>query len=96
MNPAPIPDEVIWPGAQRTVLMPPNNDLDSGISPVEMLVDTVRLGEFEAHRYLARFELTDAEREALAAGGHVWVSMIGQVVPFDANVTDIHGRQVED
>jgi hypothetical protein len=87
MRPAPIPDEEIWDGAQRIVVGPPGNDLDTGIAPVEVVVDTVQIGTSTGPRMSARCILEDDDLDMLAAGGTVWVSFYGgQLLPFSVDV----------
>lgn len=83
MRPAPIPDGEVWDGAQRIVIGPPGNDLDSQINAVEVLVDQSTVGP----RMSARCVLEDGDLDALAAGGTVWVSFYGgQLQPFSVDV----------
>jgi len=88
-----IPDDALWPGSERHVLMPPGGTLDSEVAPAEMLVDEVTVDGVSAPRFLARFVLEDGDLEKLREGGTVWLSLYGMVVPFDINVLDKDGQQ---
>lgn len=93
MRPAPIPDDAIWDGAQRVIMSAPDGDLTNAhIPPVEVLVDSVALGGRGGLRYSARCVLEPGDLEKLAAGGHVWVSFHGGVVPFSVDVTGPDGQ----
>lgn len=89
MRPAPIPDGEIWDGAQRIVIGPPGNDLDSDVAAVEVLLDQSTIGP----RMSARCVLEDDDLEHLTAGGTVWVSFYGgQLMPFSVDVQPPIGR----
>jgi hypothetical protein len=88
-----IPDEAMWPGSTRHVLMPPGGTLDSEATPIEMLMDRHVIDGIGYLRYLARFELEPGDLEKLTHGGTIWVSLLGAVVPFDVNVLDEAGGQ---
>lgn len=89
MRPAPIPDEALWPDSRRIVMAPPGGDLlDPDIAPLEMVADVGQLGI----RYSARCVLEDGDLDKLAAGGHVWISFSGHVVPFSVDVTGPDGQ----
>jgi len=87
-----IPDEDIFPGSERHVLMPPGGTLDSEVAPAEMLVDEVTVDGVSAPRFLARFVLEPGDLEKLRDGGTVWLSLYGMVVPFDVNVVGRDGQ----
>lgn len=90
MRPAPIPATAVWEGARRVVMSPPGGDLtDPDIAPLEVVVDRPQIGGL---RYSARCVLEDGDLEKLTAGGHVWVSFYGAVVPFCVDVTGPDGR----
>ena len=85
MRPVPIPNEAIWEGATRRVYAAPDGDLTNEvIRPVEVLVDVA--GD-RTRRINAMCALEDGDLEKLAAGGHVWVSFYGVLVPFSVDVT---------
>jgi hypothetical protein len=91
MRPAPIPAEAVWPGARRVVLSPPSGDLtDPNIAPLEVVVDSPE--SLGGVRFNARCVLEEGDLEKLAAGGHVWVSFYGGVVPFCVDVTGPDGQ----
>lgn len=85
MRPVPIPDEAVWSGAQRVVMGAPDGDLtNSTIAPVEVVVD--RVESTGGLCYSARCVLEPGDLEKLQAGGHVWVSFYGGVMPFSVDV----------
>ena len=91
MRPAPIPAEAVWDGARRVVIAPPGGDLtDPDIAPVEAVVD--RPESLGGIRLSVRCVLEPGDLEKLAAGGHVWVSFYGQMVPFCVDVTGPNGE----
>lgn len=86
MRPAPIPAEAVWPGARRVVFAAPDGDLTNpDIAPVEVVVD--RCSDGVTPRFSTRCVLEPGDLDKLAAGGHVWVSFYGVVVPFSVDVT---------
>lgn len=84
MRPTPIPDHEIWTGAERRVIGPPRGDLDSGIDPVEALID--RSETTGALNLSVRLVLEEGDLEKLAAGGTVWLTFWGHMVPWAASV----------
>jgi hypothetical protein len=91
MRPAPIPAEAIREGARRIVVAPPGGDLtDPDIAPVEAVID--RPEGLGGIRLSVRCVLEPGDLEKLTAGGHVWVSFYGQVVPFCVDVTRPNGE----
>jgi hypothetical protein len=85
MRPVPIPDEVVWPGADRIVVAGPGGDLTGPIPAVEALAD---VSESTGMRRLSvRCALEPGDLERLAAGEHVWVSFYGGgMPPFSVDV----------
>jgi hypothetical protein len=83
VRPAPIPDDVAerTPGV-RFVIGPPGNDLDCGIPPVEAMIERLPSGVALS----ARCVLEDGDLDKLAAGGAVWVTFLGKMVPFAVTV----------
>lgn len=72
--------------AVRSTIMPPNNDLDSGIAPVEVLRDTI--GGKDVIRIRMVPEEGDLDR--LAAGEPLWLTWYSSVlVPFSVAFADI-------
>lgn len=85
MRPVPIPDDAVWAGARRVVIGPPDGDPTSNIRPVEALADTSASTGLPV--LSVRCALEPGDLEALAAGGHVWVSFYSSViVPFSTAV----------
>lgn len=88
MRPSVIPDAEIWQGARRIVMAPPDGDLTNDtIRPLEMLA--------ELHEgvptYSARCVLEGDDLETLRAGGAVWLTFYGGVVPFSVTVAESAG-----
>lgn len=87
MRPTPIPDAEVWEGAERKVFAAPNGDLtDDQIRPVEALVD--RSPTTGGLTMSARCELDPGDLEKLLAGGTVWVTFWGAMVPWAVTVVD--------
>ncbi|UIU47086.1 hypothetical protein [Microcystis phage MinS1] len=85
MRPTPIPDHEIWHGAHRQVIAPPDGDLTNpDIAPVEALVD--RSPNTGVRVLSVRCELEPGDLEQLQAGGTVWLSFFGAMVPWAATV----------
>jgi hypothetical protein len=85
MRPTPIPDHEVWEGAVRKVIGPPGGDLtDPTIAPVEALVD--RSPSSGAVNLSVRCVLEEGELEQLAAGGTIWLTFWGVMVPWSASV----------
>ena|SRR5437868_2756259 len=85
MRPAPIPDTEVWPGARRLVVSPPDGDLTNlDIAPVEALAD--RSPSTGALNLSVRCVLEEGDLEQLQAGGEVWLTFWGHMVPFATTV----------
>lgn len=85
MRPTPIPDREIWQGAIRRVIMPPDGDLTNPrIAPIEALIDRSPLTG--AVNLSVRYELEDGDLDKLGAGGTVWLTFWGVIVPFATTV----------
>lgn len=86
MRVTPIPDDAVWEGARRVVIGPPDGDLTGPIRAVEAVLSA---SESTGMPVLSvRCALEPGDLEALAAGGHVWVSFhSGSIVPFSVDVT---------
>lgn len=83
MRPAPISDDKVPPQARRVVVMPPGDNLDTPISPVEAVVYT----SSEGVKLLAvRCVMEDDDLERLASGEAVWITFFENIVPFDVSV----------
>lgn len=88
MRPVPVDAAEVWPGAVRHVMAPPGGDLTHpGVSSLDVVADLVNIeGEGVNVRYSAKCALEPGDLEKLAAGGYVWVSFYGAVVPFCVDV----------
>lgn len=88
MIPTPIPDNEIWDGAVRRVIGPPSGDpTDTTCRSVEALIDSSTMGP----RFNMRCELEPGDLAALASGGCVWVSIVGDHLhPFVVDVLPTH------
>lgn len=92
MRPIPIEDAWVPPGCVRRVLSAPNGDLnDPDVAPLEVVVDvdggSVGLSSF--------WLLTDEERESIAAGGVVVLTVVGPAHPpvaLGATTAEGYGR----
>lgn len=80
MRPSIIPDEEVAAlDGVRATIMPPRNDLDSGIAPVEVLRDTIDGADVIRIRLLPE----EGDLERLAAGEPLWLTWYSSVlVPF--------------
>jgi len=85
MRPAPIPDELIWPGTQRMVFTAPDGDMTGPIRPVEACVNHLPSG---SRMIAVRCIPEEGDLEKLARGGAVWITFLDELVPFDVTVTD--------
>jgi hypothetical protein len=84
MRTTPIPDSAVWPGAKRAVIGPPDGDPTGDIRPVEAVID---IGPTTGiPRLSVRCALEPGDIEALATGGHVWITFYGRMVPFAVEV----------
>ncbi len=88
MRPAPIPDAMVWEGARRVVIAPPDGDLTNpDIAPVEAVVDRSP----GVPVLSVRCVLEDDDLDKLQAGGNVWISFVGHMVPFSVTVAGPSG-----
>lgn len=81
MRATPIPDSEIWPGAVRKVYAAAGR---GDIAPCEALVD--RAPKSGHVNISVRCELEAGELEQLQAGGVVWLTFWGAMVPWAAVV----------
>lgn len=87
MRPTPIPENEVWEGAVRRVIAAPDGDLTNpDIAPVEAVVD--RSPSTGALNLSVRCELDDGDLEKPAAGGTVWITFWGAMVPWAATVVE--------
>lgn len=85
MRTTPIPDAEVWPGAMRHVIGP--SDLTSeDLAPVEIVSYPCAFAGRVMPVHSVRCVLDPGDLEQLAAGGTIWLSFIGGMVPFDVNV----------
>ena len=90
MRPTPIPDNEVWSGAVRRVIAPPDGDLTNpDIAPVEALVD--RDPHSGALNLSVRCTLDDDDLATLQAGGVIWLTFWGAMVPWSATVAPAGG-----
>lgn len=87
-----IPDAEVWAGAQRIVMAPPDNDLTGEIRACEMVAE-IHEG---TPTYSARCVLDPDDAEILAAGGNVWITFYGVVVPFSVTVAPAAGTPTKE
>lgn len=79
MKPTEIPDDEIWAGAKRVRVEGHGEEIPG----VDAIVDQTRTGVLDgAARFNIRIGLEDGDLEKLAAGGVVWLSFYGNVLPF--------------
>lgn len=80
-----IPDELVVPGSVRRIIAPPPGDLAAAeILPVESLI---RRGPDGVDALLSMcLDLDEGDLAVLEAGGKVWLTMLGAVVPFNVCV----------
>jgi hypothetical protein len=80
VRPSLIPDEEVEAmDAVRATIMPPRNDLDSGIAAVEVLRDTIEGADVIRIRLVP----DEGDLERLAAGEPLWLTWYSPVlVPF--------------
>lgn len=80
MRPTPVPDHEIWEGARRMVIAPPDGDLTNPtIAPVEAVADQAPDGSLNLS---VRCVLEDGDLDKLQAGGTVWITFWGHMVPW--------------
>lgn len=85
MRATPIPDAEVWAGAVRRVFAAPDGDLANPlIAPVEALVD--RSPTTGVANVSVRLVLEDGDLEKLQAGGVVWLTFWGAMVPWAVTV----------
>ena len=96
MRAAPIPREVAWPHSVRQVIGAPDGDLtgESGIEPVEVIIDAVEIGGSGWPRFNIRIVLDDDEVARIVAGHRViWLSQLGrQLHPFQMSLDQPDGN----
>lgn len=95
MHFAPITESEVWPGGQRLVIGPPDDDPTGSVRAVEAVVDTVLLDEQPCPRYSLKVRLDQLDLEALALDGELWFSILGsQVPPMDVGLVPAGVRRV--
>lgn len=80
MRPVPISDELVWEGARRMVVGPPDGDpTNDVIRSVEALVDADDLGP----RFCILIDMEDGDLERLQNGERIWLIWHAQqLAPF--------------
>lgn len=86
MRVTPIPDSAVWEGAERAVIGPPDGDLTGPIRAVEAVIHRSESTGLPILSVRCAPEPGDIEK--LAAGGHVWISFYGRMVPFNVDVAE--------
>jgi hypothetical protein len=80
MRPVPIPAETVWEGGVRKVFSAPDGDLTNpDIGPCEVIVDA---GVGGVARVNVLVKLDEGDLEQLTQTGHLWLSMLGGLMPF--------------
>lgn len=80
MRPVPIPAETVWEGGVRRVFCAPDGDLTNpDIGPCEVIVDR---GVNDLARINVLVQLEPGDLEQITQTGHVWLSMLGGLLPF--------------
>ena len=88
MQPTSIPDHLILDGAVRQTCTAPDDPRYADVADCEALIDR---GPNDLARVHVRLELEAGELEQLAAGGHVWVTFLGGILPFSVCTTSPDG-----
>lgn len=87
MRATPIPDTEVWAGAIRKVFAAPDGDLTNPhIDPCETLVDCSPTTG--ALNISVRCLLEPGDLEKLQAGGVVWLTFWGSMVPWAVTVVE--------
>jgi hypothetical protein len=91
MRPIPIPAELVWPGAERKVIAPPDGDLaNAEISPVETVVDLVRINDGVAQRFHILVQLDDGDLDRLVSfRDRFWLVFYGVIPVFDVGFPEV-------
>lgn len=87
MRPGIIEDSDLWEGSSRHVIMPPGNDLDSGIMPIEAIVDvSPRYGR----RFVTKWVPDEEDLLRLRAGEPVFLSLYAsQMIPVSVSLSEV-------
>jgi hypothetical protein len=88
VRPVPIPDDQVWDGAVRRVIVGPSGDpTDDDIRPVEALVYANGMGSLA---FAMRIELEPGDLEQLARDPHFWLVQHGVALqPFALAMPDV-------
>lgn len=84
MLPTRIPDHLVKPGSVRQVATAPDDPRYAHVEDCEALVER---GADDLAQVRVRLELEPGELEDLQAGGHVWVTFVGGILPFNVVTT---------
>lgn len=96
MQPEKVPDEYVWPGAERVEFQPPP-DHDQAlleILPVEALVDKIRFRTADGKvatgtRIHVRIGVDELDLATLKKNGFFWLIFYGGVTPFDVGHPEV-------
>jgi len=89
MKPTEIPADEVWEGAHPRLVTGDGGD----VPDLPVLVDQNHAGALDgAARFNIRCALEEGDLEALAAGGLVWISLYGNVVPISIEVVPPRGH----
>lgn len=91
MLPTRIPTALIREDSQVTIARAPDDPRYTGVEDCEALVER---GQHGLAQVRVRLELEPGELEQLAAGGHVWVTFVGGILPFNVTTTGPEGSDV--
>lgn len=84
MRPTPIPDADVWSGSRRAIYSAPDGDLTrTDVAPVEALVEC---SGPDGHLISVRCIPEADDVDQLAAGGALWLTFHGALVPFELDV----------
>ena len=83
MQPISIPDHLVRPGSVRQVAKPADDARLAHVEDCQALVS--RDQRTGLARVEVRLELEPGELEELQAGGHVWVTFLGGILPFSVS-----------
>jgi hypothetical protein len=91
MQPTGIPDHLIRDGAVRQTVGAPDDPRYADVEDCEALVER---GPNDLAQVRVRLELEPGDLEDLTAGGHLWVTFLGGILPFHVTTTPPEGNDV--
>jgi hypothetical protein len=83
VKPTRIPTSEVWKGA-RVVTFGAPEGMEDKVAAVQAVED--RSGSTGVRRASVRLELEPGDLDKLAAGGHVWISFYGGMLPWSVDV----------